>query len=175
MMSRLHFPALLRNACAGAMLAALCTQPALAGDAKTTNVKLRIGVAFTETIRPSDSTSCPGLIGEISGTGYSTELGAVGIRSTDCFVPDPTGTTLKFFTNPRVTLTTLGGDEIWGTYEGTATGAPLPIISISANLMIAGGTGRYVNASGTASIEGIENIGSAPAVGVLVISGKLSY
>ena len=55
------------------------------------------------------------------------------------------------------------------------TGAPAPIDSICANLTISGGTGRYLNASGSANIEGVENIGSMPAVGVLVISGRLSY
>ena len=158
------------------MLAALCAQPALAADARTTNVKLRIGVAFTETIQFPGDENCPA-IGHISGSGFSTVLGVIGIKSTDCVFPaDATLSSFKFFSYPRVTLTTSSGDEIWATYkDGTATGSPPPILSISANLTIAGGTGRYENAFGSATIEGVENIGSVPPVGVLVISGKLSY
>ena len=157
------------------MRAALGAQPAFAGDVKTITVDLRIGVAFTETIGPGDSLKCP-VIGQINGNGYSTVLGAVGIQSTDCILPaDATFSSFKFSSYPRVTLTTRNGDEIWGTYDGIATGAPPPIASISATLTIAGGTGRYKNASGSATIEGVENIGLMPAVGVLVISGKLSY
>ena len=155
------------------MLAALGAQPVFAGDVKTTTVDLRIGVAFTETIGQGDSL-CQ-VIGQINGSGYSTVLGAVGIQSTDCIVPDDAFSSFKFSSHPRVKLTTRNGDEIWGTYDGIATGAPPPIASISATLTIAGGTGRYKNASGSATIEGVENIGTVPAVGVLVISGMLSY
>lgn len=174
MTSLLLSSTLLRIVSTAAMLAAFGAQPALAADNKTTTVDLRIGVAFSETIGPGDS-HCPA-IGHITGSGYSTELGAVGIRSTDCVVPDDaTFSSFQFFSYPRVTLTTRNGDEIWGTYKGTATGSPPPIASISATLSIAGGTGRYRNASGSATIEGVENIATVPAVGVLVISGKLSY
>ena len=84
---------------------------------------------------------------------------------------------IAFATKPGtvVTLTTANGDQLFGSYAGTATGAPYPIESISASLKISGGTGRYANASGSATIEGVENIGTVPAVGVLVISGRLSY
>ncbi len=172
------FPALsfLRPALAACVLVALGSPPALAD--KTTDIDLRIGVAITETIEPGDSMACP-MIGRLSGHGYSTELGPVSVEATDCFVPtDATGTSFKFFTKPEtvVKLTTRNGDQVFGSYEnGLAKGAPFPIMSISANLKISGGTGLYRKASGSATIEGIENIGVVPAVGVLVISGKLSY
>ena len=162
-------------AVAGALFTAVLAPPAMADGGRT--IKLRIGVAITEMIGAGDSPACP-LIGQITGSGYSTELGAVGIRATDCFVPtDATGTSFAFATKPGtvVTLTTANGDQLFGSYAGTATGAPAPIESISANLTISGGTGRYLNASGSANIEGVENIGTMPAVGVLVISGRLSY
>ena len=174
MKSTLPFLALIRLALSAAALAALVGQPALADGVKT--VKLRIGVAITEEISPGDSVACPA-IGHIVGSGYSTELGAVTVQATDCFVPDATTPgSFNFYTRPLtfVTLSTANG-QLFGSYAGTATGAPYPIESISASLKISGGTGRYANASGSANIEGVENIGTMPAVGVLVISGRLSY
>ena len=87
MKSTLPFLALIRLALSAAALAALVGQPALADGVKT--VKLRIGVAITEEISQGDSFACPA-IGHIVGSGYSTELGAVTVQATDCFVPDAT-------------------------------------------------------------------------------------
>ncbi|MEO6409406.1 MAG: hypothetical protein ABIO45_11730 [Burkholderiaceae bacterium] len=177
MNSTLHSLVPVRLALAGALFLALGGQPALADGAKTSTVDLKIGVAITETLGPGDSAECP-YIGQISGSGYSTELGAVEIAAIDCVVPtDASFTSFAFFTRPGtfVTVTTRSGGQLFGSYAGTATGAPAPIESISAKLTISGGNGRYRKASGTATIEGVENVGTMPAVGVLVISGKLSY
>lgn len=164
-----------RLACAGALFATLAS-PALAD--KTSSVKLKIGIAFTETLALSSDGICPVFEGRISGTGYSTDLGAVSVQATDCFVPtDASGTNFMFMTKPGtvVSLKTASGDILYGTYQGTATGQPFPIEALSGTVTFAGGTGRFAKASGTGTLEGVENIGSEPATGVIVISGKVTY
>lgn len=164
-----------RLACAAALAAAGTST--LADPGKTRTLELKIGVAIAETLSPGDSATCP-LIGHVSGAGYATELGAVSVLATDCFAPtDTTGTAFAFFTRPGtlVKLKTASGDELHGTYQGTAVGNPYPIQAISGNVAFSGGTGRFKRASGSASIEGVENIGTTPAVGFLVISGQLTF
>ena len=116
------------------------------------------------------------MIGNITGGGYATELGAVTVQATDCFVP--TGPmSFAFATRPDtfVTLTTASGDQLFGTYSGTAVGNPLPVLAINGNVTFTGGTGRFKRASGSGTLQGVENIGSTPAVGFLVISGTLTF
>ena len=176
-------PALRRPFAGLAGAAALIAMLAVSGPAhagKEGSLTLRIGVAISETLAPGTDGICPGFEGHIRGVGYSTELGAVGIEATDCFVPAPgdtTGSNFVFWTKPGtvVTLTTSSGDTLVGTTQGTATGQPFPIEAISGKVTFTGGTGRYKNAAGSGSIEGIENIGTTPATGILVISGTITY
>ena len=166
---------LTRIACAGALFATLAG-PALAD--KTSTIKLKIGIAFTETIAASADGVCPYFEGHLSGAGFSTDLGAVTVQATDCFVPtDPSGANFMFMTKPgtSVALRTASGDTLFGTYQGTATGQPYPIEALSGTVTFAGGTGRFAKASGTGTLEGVENIGGEPATGVIVISGKVTY
>lgn len=173
----MNSPSLLRRpfttlACAAALLAA--AGGAFADSGKGTSIELKIGVAISETLTPGDSQSCP-LIGNITGGGYATELGAVTVQATDCFAP--TGpSSFAFATRPGtfVTLTTASGDALYGTYSGTAVGNPLPVLAINGSVTFTGGTGRFKRASGSGTLQGVENIGTTPAVGFLVISGTLS-
>lgn len=160
---------------AGALIAMLASAgPAYAG--KETSLTLKIGVAISETITETGNPLCPA-IGQINGLGYSTELGAVRVQATDCFYPTEPFGNFAFFTKPgtMVTLTTASNEMLYGTYQGTATGQPFPIEAISANVSFNGGTGRFEKATGSATIDGIENIGTVPATGVLLITGKVTY
>ena len=159
-------------ACAAALLAA--TGGALAEPGKGKSLELKIGVAISETLTSGDPATCP-VIGNITGGGYATELGAVTVQATDCFAP--TGpTSFAFVTHPItvVTLTTASGEALYGTYSGTAVGNPFPVLAINGNVTFNGGTGRFKRASGSGTLQGVENIGITPAVGFLVISGSLN-
>ena len=174
-------PALRRPFAGLAGAAALIAMLAVSGPAyagKEGSLTLRIGVAISETLAPGTDGICPGFEGHIRGVGYSTELGAVSVQATDCFIPtDFSGQNFAFASKPGtvVTLTTSSGDTLVGTTQGTATGQPFPIEAISGKVTFTGGTGRYKNATGSGSIEGIENIGTTPATGILVISGTITY
>ena len=174
-------PALQRPFASLAGAAALIAMLAVSGPAyagKETSLTLRIGLAISETLAPVTDGICHGFEGHIQGVGYSTELGAVSVQATDCFVQtDSSGQNFAFASKPGtvVTLTTSSGDTLIGTTQGTATGQPFPIEAISGRVTFTGGTGRYKNAAGSGSIEGIENIGTTPATGILVISGTITY
>ena len=171
-------PSLLRRpfttlACAATLLAA--ASGAFADPGKGKSIELKIGVAISETLTPGDDpVGCP-MIGNITGGGYATELGAVTVQATDCF-KQTDATTFAFITRPGtfVTLTTASGDELYGTYSGTGVGNPLPVLAINGNVTFNGGTGRFKRASGSGTLQGVENIGTTPAVGFLVISGTSS-
>ena len=173
----MNSPSVLRRpfttlACAAALLAA--AGGAFADPGKGKSIELKIGVAIAETLTPEDSPSCP-FIGTITGGGYATELGAVTVQATDCFAQTDT-TSFAFKTRPGtvVTLTTASGDQLFGTYSGTAVGNPFPVLAINGNVTFNGGTGRFKRASGSGTLQGVENIGTTPAVGFLVISGTSS-
>ena len=91
--------------------------------------------------------------------GTATHLGLTALHSEHCVTP--TGGM-----EGTMVLTDANGDEIHATYSGnsTAPGAIGEPIHVTASVVIAGGTGRFANASGqadlTASIifEGFEKL-----------------
>ncbi len=162
-------PSLLAFACATALLAA----PAGSAWAqKLKTVDFKAGLTITETLIGA-SADCA-LIFAVSGSGYATTLGPVTFTSTDCVNLSPTGDGSLTFASNNVTLTVAGGDTLTGSYGGTATPQPAPIMGIAGTVTITGGTGRYLNASGSATIEGVEVITPPTGTGALFISGKLA-
>jgi hypothetical protein len=82
-----------------------------------------------------------------NATGTGTHLGATRFRSEHCV--NETGQIAG-----SVVLTAANGDQLFGTYTGstTAPGAIGDSIHARAEIVFAGGTGRFADASGTAEL-----------------------
>jgi hypothetical protein len=131
-----------------------------------------IGIA--EVIQPDPTGTCP-LVGDISGSGTASHLGKVTLISRDCIIPmNPELTAFSFFSN-RLILTAANGDQIFATYSGTLIGQG-GVGAISGGYQIIGGTGRFLNATGAGTVQGIENItGTPPFKGQVQLTGTISY
>ena len=133
-------------------------------------------IAISEVLQPLDGQPCI-YLGHISGTGNATHMGKVTMNSTDCIAfanplkPDPTS--LAFSSNQLV-ITAANGDQIFATYIGTFTieGA---VGAINGGYQIAGGTGRFSQATGQGLVQGLENIGVMPARGEVQLTGTITY
>jgi len=71
------------------------------------------------------------------------------------------------------TLTAANGDELHVTTSGTNAGAVGGMVTIDALLTIAGGTGRFTAATGSARATGLANL--ATRTTVTTIEGSISY
>jgi hypothetical protein len=112
------------------------------------------------------------LVGDISGTGVATHLGKVTLVSRDCINPaNETGTAFSFISDELV-ITVANGDQIRATYSGTLTfeGA---VGVITGGYQIDGGTGRYLQASGAGSVQGVEDLSTGK--GNVRLTGTISY
>lgn len=137
-------------------------------------VPFKATIAITEQIQqPGDV--CP-LVGEISGSGRATHLGKLTLVSRDCIIPmDQTFTTFSFASLPQsLILTAANGDQIFGSYSGTLTFEGT-IAAITGGYQISGGTGRFSQATGAGSIQGMEDISTTPAKGQLQLNGTILY
>lgn len=171
-----------RSLLALASAAALClasTSPAWAddddnsNDEKSTTIQFKASVTITEVVGGGNA-NCMA-IGAITGTGHATDMGPVTVSAFDCInFSSPTSFTFQTLKDTKVVLTSVAGEQLFGTYKGTATPQPFPIMVISGTVTFKGGTGRFIRATGTGTITGVENIGTQPATGVLVVSGKLA-
>lgn len=122
-----------------------------------------------------DSTICqaaPYLVGVTTGSGQASHMGAISGVSSDCVTP--TSPYTYSFTNGKVTLTAANGDELRAEYSGSLspTATP-PIYSIADSYRITGGTGRFVGANGSGTLQGIENLQTGQ--GQLQLTGTISY
>ncbi|MEO7150782.1 MAG: hypothetical protein ABIX46_03575 [Burkholderiaceae bacterium] len=144
--------------------------PVLAAKGKT--LEFKAGLTISETAIGS-SGSCA-LIFAVTGSGYATSLGPVTFTSTDCVNPGVDGTLT--FTSTNVSLKVAGGDTLTGSYDGTATPQPAPFMGIRGDVTFDGGSGRFMNASGAATIDGVEVITFTPpsGAGTLFISGSIT-
>lgn len=85
-------------------------------------------------------------------SGVASHLGRVGMTSDHC----PTDTGL---TGGHMTFVAADGDELHMTYEGTSDppGVPTPgaVVTVTVDVVIDGGTGRFANATGAADMTGL--------------------
>lgn len=108
--------------------------------------------------------------GVISAAGHASHLGLFSETGELSFVPDPNNPTLLLVTG-RVTFTAANGDQLDALIEdavldvttGQATGA----------FRFIGGTGRFVNASGTGELVIDQNLVTGTFEGTAV--GRIDY
>jgi hypothetical protein len=129
----------------------------------------KASVAITEVIQPIGAAPCI-LVGEISGTGQATQLGKVTVVSSDCI--NPLSQTLFSFASNQLVLTSANGDQIFALYSGTLT-TEGGVGVITGGYQIAGGTGRYSQATGAGSVQGLEDMSTGK--GLVQLTGTLSY
>jgi hypothetical protein len=117
-------------------------------------VPFKATIAISESIQPIGTPPCF-LIGDISGTGVATHLGRVTLVSRDCINPI-SETEFWFFSN-LVVLTIATGEQVFAAYDGNLTieGAAG---TITGDFQIVGGTGRYEQATGAGTVQGVEDL-----------------
>lgn len=134
-----------------------------------TNVPLKVSLVTQEQTgyRPD----CPSKFGgTTTGTGKSSHLGKVSLVATDCITPMEDYFTFK----GKFELTASNGDKLTGDYGGSFKPLTPPTYSLSdAALQITGGTGRFSQASGSAELQGRENIQTGK--GKMEANGTVSY
>ena len=100
---------------------------------------------------------------EVSGTGYTTELGNYSGHYLECFDP-ATGAV----TGGTFTLTAANGDKLFGTFSGHAVPTDDPnVVSYEDPGVITGGTGRFAHAGGSMSTSGHANLATGGYSGTL--------
>jgi hypothetical protein len=129
----------------------------------------KASVAITEVIQPIGTAPCF-LVGDISGTGQATQLGKVTVVSSDCI--NPLSQTLFSFASNQLVLTSANGDQIFTLYSGTLT-TEGGVGVITGGYQIVGGTGRYSQATGAGSVQGLEDMSTGK--GLVQLTGTLSY
>ncbi len=124
---------------------------------------------------------CPVLQERLEGRGTATHFGRYSIINSHCLDP-ATGA----LTNGVFVKAIASGDQVLGTYSGTATPLPPepgdpPFIgrfAINGDLQFTGGTGRFSGLSGTATMRGTSRVDfSQPAPTsevVLRMEGEIS-
>jgi hypothetical protein len=134
-------------------------------------VPFKATIAISESIQPIGTPPCF-LIGDISGTGVATHLGKVTLVSSDCINPI-SETTFSFVSN-QVVLTGANGDQVFAAYNGNLTieGAAG---TITGGFQIVGGTGRYVQATGAGTVQGVEDLSAGIGKGEVQLIGTISY
>lgn len=160
---------LLKHKFISAFLTLVILAPAIAWSGPT-NVPLKVRLATQEQV--GYKPTCPSKFGgTLTGTGKSTHMGKISLRANDCITPMEDHFTFK----GTVELTAANGDKLTGDYSGSFI--PLnsgSMYSLSdAVLQITGGTGRFSKATGTAELEGTQNIQTGK--GKMEINGTISY
>ena len=146
-----------------AMLLALGVREAQSGGT------FKATVAITESIQPIGTAPCI-LVGDISGTGQATQLGRVTVVSTDCI--NPISQTAFSFSSNQLVFTVPNGDQIFAMYNGILTSED-GVGVISGGYQIVGGTGRYSQATGAGSVQGVEDMSTGK--GLVQLNGTFSY
>ena len=110
------------------------------------------------------------LTGDISGTGQATHLGEVTLVSRDCIIPI-SPTELRF-SSSQLVLTAVNGDRIFAAYSGIFT-IDGTVGLISGDFIIIEGTGRFSQATGAGTVQGVEDM--LTGIGQIQITGNISY
>jgi hypothetical protein len=108
----------------------------------------------------------------VSGTCHLSHLGRAEFVNMQTIVPGP----VTQFTN-STTYTAANGDVLYTTAVGTATPADGGSrLILAATESVQGGTGRFVNASGQAALEGSTALtGPAARTGYYELTGGIAY
>jgi len=132
----------------------------------------------TGTIAPAADCAPPLLLESEVGGGTATHVGNYTIVNSHCVDPS-TGA----LTGGQFVKTAANGDQLFGTYVGTATPiqppTPIGIFQISGTVTFTGGTGRFAEAIGTTDMQGtLEADFSQTPVATqttLTMTGTISY
>lgn len=162
-----HGP-LMHNAIAAFLLSALIFPAvALAGP---TNVPLKLRLTTQEQV--GFTPDCPSKFGGVlTGTGNATHMGKVSLQARDCITPMENHFTFK----GTFELTAANRDKLTGNYSGSfmpVNGGPTYSLA-DAVLQITGGTGRFSKATGSAELEGTQNLETGK--GKMEADGTISY
>ena len=152
------------------------TAPAWADDVdgKAKSLPFKADLVIAETLA-AGNLNCDA-IGIITGSGYATHLGKVTLSSYDCInFTSPTAFIFQMLQGMKVVLTAANGDQLFATYRGSATPQPGGVLLLSGTFSFMGGTGRFARATGTGTLDGVEDISTAPAGGVLELSAQIAY
>ena len=170
----MRYPILIFGLC---VVAAACgsdvpggpTSPsAVIGGTAATQAKGGSALPFTGTLQSTEFIESAGATGDdrhLDGTGNATHLGRF-ILSADFTVTRATGNATG-----TATWTAANGDEIFGIVVGHGD-VVFPIVTITETHTIAGGTGRFADASGTIRISRSANILTGLSSGTL--SGEIN-
>lgn len=122
---------------------------------KATPFKMRItGVGV-----PSGTRCAPLLTIVSTGSGNATQLGRFTIVQSHCVNPATFA-----FTDGEATMTAANGDLLYGTYSGQLTPIAPPVFGLLGHFAHAGGTGRFVNATGEGVATGTLNFATGEAI-----------
>jgi hypothetical protein len=152
-----------------ALLLSLAAVSASANPAQTRPFNLNGAILEV----PGPSPRCPSQFGgTIVGHGESAVTGKVAFISSDCITPSGT---LFNFTDGRLTIVTITGEQIFANYSGqfVPTGEGTKYIFSGATFQITGGSGRYSKASGGGTLSGGEDM--AGGAGTLQLDGTITY
>lgn len=171
----------MRPVLATACVLLACTAPAFAGD-KPAYVPFKAGLAITETLgQPSGECYAQAPAGggaangDITGTGMSSPVGAITMSSQDCITSaSPYLMPPLSFSSKQVTLQASNGDQLIAQYQGTATPQADGTLVLSGTFTFTGGTGKYAGVKGTGTVDGVEDISTAPAKGFVILNGQIS-
>ena len=152
------------------VLAALAVTSIASGVANAgSSVPFNATIAVQENLIGMNAPECT-LISDVSGTGTASHLGKVTLHATDCI--NPVGaTTLKFVSNTPVVLTAANGDQVRATYSGFVSIEGASEL-ITGAFVITGGTGRFAQATGAGTLQGVED---ATGQGQIELTGTISY
>lgn len=107
--------------------------------------------------------------GTTTGTATSSLLGFVSIDGNDCITP--VGNNFSF--EGKLAFTTLNGDELFADYSGLFTATIYPsIFTLTSSIFeITGGTGSFSKATGSGTLQGVQNI--LTGLGVIQAKGQI--
>jgi hypothetical protein len=119
---------------------------------------------FSGTLQATETVA--GAVHQLSGTGEATHLGRFTLLSEFTVIPPPVSTA-----SGTATWIAANGDEIFTTVAGQAV-ITFPMAALVETHTISGGTGRFVEASGTLVVERSLNIPTLASSGS--ITGTIS-
>ena len=169
---------LLRNTVRTSLLAAVLVSPTV--FAGVTDVPFKAAFTISEVVAFGGGPGCSGnATGTISGSGNATHLGKATLRPLDCITVTSLPPNLQStFSSDNLVLQAANGDFLYVTYSGTAMQQDGAYVVLNGKFTFNRGTGRFANASGGGELQGLEDISGGPfqpAVGTVMLSGKISY
>lgn len=119
------------------------------------------------------------MLGQSQGVGLGAPVGAFTFVAVDCVTSQSLYGSGRFdppFTfNGRSFVLRSPAGELHATYVGTGTMLSATALSLEGQFTFTGGTGRYANASGSGTLEAVEDVTNPmQAKGYLTLKGKLT-